>query len=184
MVFRLSTLSLPLMAALAFAGCREAETYGGPLGAPAAGSTGGSAGTGSAAPSSAVATLAGFQGGTVTGTVTFTKGSGTDVAVTVALSNCVAGKSYPVHIHEGKSCADAMAPGGHWGPTRGEGIPAVMCGSTTGMAMHTRSATPATTAWTIGGEATTNVIGHAFIVHEPDVAMMPKPISCGVIAAK
>ena len=187
MVFRLSRLSLPLMAALALAGaCREAETYGGPLGAPA-GSTGGgagaSAGTGAAAPSSAGATLAALMGNTVTGSVTFTKGSGTDVVVTVTLSNCVAGKSYPVHIHEGKGCADAMAQGEHWGPQRGEGIPNVMCGSTTGMSMLTRSAAMANLAWTIGGETATNVIGHAFVVHAPDMPM-PARIACGVIAAK
>jgi hypothetical protein len=134
---------------------------------------------------SAVATLAGFMGGTVTGTATFVKAAGTDVTVTVALANCVAGKSYPVHIHEGTSCADATAQGEHWGPARGEGIPSVMCTGTTGSSTLTRPATPTNLAWTIGGtDAMTNVVGHAFVVHAPDVPMMPPRISCGVITQK
>jgi Cu/Zn superoxide dismutase len=119
---------------------------------------------------------------TVTGTATFAKGAGsTDVTVNVALANCVAGKVYPVHIHEGMGCADAVAQGDHWGPARGEGIPSVTCTTTTGTSTLTRPATPTNLAWTIGGDVMTNVVGHAFVVHAPDVPMMPPRIACGVI---
>jgi Cu/Zn superoxide dismutase len=196
-----SKLLLPLLAALAvFTGCRETEQLSPALPAPMAGTaaaagTGAKAGTGGgagaagmmAAPAgSAVATITGFNGGKVTGTATFTKPTptSTDVKVVVALKDCEAGKSYPVHIHEGTSCADAMAQGEHWGPQRGEGIPNVVCSGTTGMSETTRPATPTNTAWTIGGDAMTNVVGHAFVVHAPDVPMMPPRIACGVIMQK
>jgi Cu/Zn superoxide dismutase len=198
MNFQLTKRTLPLLAALALgAGCRQTEVLGPALPAPAAGTaaaagTGARAGTGAAAAGtaaapagSAVATLAGFMGGTVTGSATFTKATGTDVAVTVALANCVPGKMYPVHIHEGTSCADAMAQGDHWGPARGEGIPLVSCGATmTGTSTLTRPAIPANLAWTIGGDVMTNVVGHAFVVHAPDVPMMPPRIGCGIITQK
>jgi len=135
--------------------------------------------------SSAVATIAGFMGGTVTGTATFTKGPGaTDVTVVVAIKDCVAGKMYPVHIHAGTSCADAVTQGDHWGPMRGEGIPMVPCVGTTGTSMLTRAATDPTTAWTIGGDPMTNVVGHAFVLHQPDAPAPPPRIGCGLITAK
>jgi len=195
-----SKLALPLVAALAvlmFAACREtavltpaaapAGTGGAKAGTGAAagmGAGGATAGTGAAPAGSAVATITGFMGGTVTGMATFSKGTGTDVKVDVALASCVAGKSYPVHIHEGTSCASAMAQGDHWGPARGEGIPNVTCSGTTGTSTTTRPATPTNLAWTIGGDMATNVVGHAFVVHDPDVAMMPPRIACGVITQK
>lgn len=173
---------LSLVALVLGTACRSAETYGPPLGAPAAG-TGVQGAAGGGAPGTmAVATLTGFMGGTVTGTATFAKApTGTDVTVTVALANCVAGKAYPVHIHAGTSCADAMMQGDHWGPARGEGIPNVMCAATTGMSTLTRPATDPNLAWTIGGDVATNVVGHAFVVHAPDVPMNPPRIACGII---
>lgn len=187
-------MTLPLLAALALgAGCRETQQLGPNLGAAGAAASGAAAGTGAggaaagtgAAPAgSAVATLASLMGGTVTGTATFAKVTGTDVAVTVALTNCVAGKTYPVHIHEGTGCADAAAQGEHWGPARGEGIPPVMCSGTTGTSTLTRPATPVNLAWTIGADPATNVVGHAFVVHAADVPSMPPRIACGVITQK
>ena len=131
----------------------------------------------------ATATIAGFEAGTVTGTAVFTQ-TGTDVTVVVTLMNCPDGP-HGVHIHEGTSCADATMQGAHWGPTRGEGIPSVMCTGMTGTAMLTRAATDPTLAWSVGGDAATNVVGHAFVVHDPapaTPAMAPAPrIGCGVI---
>lgn len=172
--------------------CRESKVYGpaptpaAGTGAGAAGTAGGSAGAGAGtgagaggSASTAIATLAGFMGGTVTGTATFAKGASTDVSVTIALSNCMAGKAYPVHIHAGTSCADVASQGDHWGPARGEGIPDVTCTTTTGTGMHTRTAANPTTSWTIGGDALTNVVGHAFVVHSADMPMTR--VACGVI---
>jgi Cu-Zn family superoxide dismutase len=149
-------------------------------GGAGAGAAGTTAGSGASAMPSAVATIAPFDMGMVTGTATFTQ-SGTDVTVVVSLSNCPDGM-HGVHIHQGTSCADATMQGGHWDMTRGEGIPAVMCANGTGTAMLTRNAMDPTLAWSVGGAAATNVIGHAFVVHNPGD---PAPrIGCGLIAAK
>ena len=128
----------------------------------------------------AEAKIAPFGMGSVVGTVSFTQ-SGTNVTVTVSLTNCPDGP-HGVHIHQGTSCADAAAQGDHWGPTRGEGIPSVMCTGGTGTATTVRTAMDPVTLWTIGGSADTNVVGHAFVVHDPG---MPAPrIGCGVIQSK
>lgn len=138
----------------------------------------GAAGSGSVP--MAAATISPFGMGAVTGTVTFMQ-MGTNVTATVSLSNCPDGP-HGVHIHQGTACTDAMAQGDHWGPTRGEGIPNVMCAAGVGTATVTRTAMDPVTSWTIGGAADTNVVGHAFVVHDPG---MPAPrIGCGVIQMK
>jgi Cu/Zn superoxide dismutase len=140
----------------------------------------GGAGSGAGA-AMAAATIAPFgMGNTVGGTVTFMQ-TGMDVTITVALTNCPDGP-HGVHIHQGTSCADPIVQGDHWDMKRGEGIPDVMCAGGMGTSTVTRMPTDPTTAWSVGGAPTTNVIGHAFVVHNPG---MPAPrIGCGVIAAK
>jgi Cu/Zn superoxide dismutase len=129
---------------------------------------------------SAAAMIAPFGMGTVTGTVTFTQ-AGTDVTAVVSLSNCPDGP-HGVHIHQGTSCADAMMQGDHWDMRRGEGIPDVMCSGGTGTSTVTRGAADPTTAWSIGGNPTTDVLGHVFVVHDPG---MPAPrIGCGQIVVR
>jgi hypothetical protein len=44
-----------------------------------------------------------------------------------------------------------------------------------------REATDPMRGWSVGGDATTNVIGHAFVPHADDA--MPSRIGCGVITA-
>jgi Cu/Zn superoxide dismutase len=127
----------------------------------------------------ATSAITGFMGGTMTGTATFTQ-DGDDVTVDLTLDGCAAGKAYPVHIHQGTSCADATAQGGHWDMTRGEGIPNIACNGTTGASHHTRVATPPETAWSIGGDATTDVVGHVIVVHDADTPT--NRIACGAIA--
>jgi Cu/Zn superoxide dismutase len=124
----------------------------------------------------AVATIAGFDGGSVTGTFTFTQDGG-DVTLVVALENCPDG-AHQVHIHEGTGCADETAQGMHWGPARGEGIPDVQCTGGEGTVMHTRSSTPANLAWSIGGNANSDIVGHAVVVHATGST---DRIGCGVI---
>jgi Cu/Zn superoxide dismutase len=103
---------------------------------------------------------------------------GTGVFVEVTLTNCPDGM-HGVHIHQGTSCDTAETQGAHWDMTRGEGIPDVLCSGGRGSSMATRMATPPETAWSVGGDAATNVVGHAFVVHGQ--GMPPERIACGVI---
>ena len=143
---------------------------------------GGDDGDGGAMASSSIT---GFMGGTVTGTGAFMQGApdtaADSVTLTLTLSACVADKAYPVHIHQGAACTDATTQGGHWDMTRGEGIPNITCTGTTGTVTYTRTAADATLAWSVGGDATTNVVGHTIVVHDPDNPTTR--IACGVIAA-
>lgn len=134
---------------------------------------------------SAASTISVFMGGTVTGTGTFSEdvvdapvGS---VKLTLTLTNCVDTKVYPAHIHQGSACTDATTQGGHWDMTRGEGIPTITCAGTTGTTSVVRYPTDPALAWSIGGDAATNVIGHVIVIHDPTTPMTR--IACGAIAA-
>ena len=145
----------------------------------AAGSAAGAGGSGGDV-KTVVATIAGFGTGTVAGTATFTSSPG-GVTVVVQLTSCPDGV-HPVHIHEGKSCMDATTQGAHWDMTRGEGIPDVTCSGNMGTVTYTRMNTDPK-PWTVGaGDPTTDVDGHAFVVH--DMSAVPPPrIGCGVISS-
>lgn len=163
----------------------------------------------------------------LSGTAKFTM-IGSSIKLDINVQNCADGR-YPVHIHEGTSCADAMAQGGHWGVVaapvaggggsggaggnagaggssgasggsagaaggsagaggspatmvilRGEGIPDIQCSGMMGMSTVTRDNTDPKLTWSIGGDATTNVVGHVIVVH--DATMPTKRIACGKIA--
>jgi Cu/Zn superoxide dismutase len=168
--------SLFVICALGVSGCASGDDGGD--GASAGGGAGNGAGGNGAATARAVAAISGFGGGTVTGTATFSQ-QPAGVTVEIMLSNCPDGV-HPVHIHEGTSCADAMMQGAHWNMTRGEGIPDITCAGGTGVSTYTRMPTPAELAWSIGGDAATSVVNHAFVVHNNDE--MKTRIGCGVIA--
>jgi Cu/Zn superoxide dismutase len=139
----------------------------------------------------ATAELASFMAGTVTGKASFAQ-NGSDVYVEITLNNCVDKLAYPVHIHAGTACDDATTQGDHWGPARGEGIPNIPCTGTRGRVNHARPAAAADTTWTVGGDPTTNVVGHVIVVHEapppPDSGLTPTDppprIACGVIVGR
>ncbi|MFT3927716.1 MAG: superoxide dismutase family protein [Myxococcales bacterium] len=128
---------------------------------------------------SEVGEISPFGAGEVTGTVSFSQRP-TGVRVKVTLENCPDG-SHPVHIHQGTSCADAAGQGGHWGPggVRGEGIPNVVCADGTGSSTFLNDRTSADQLWTLDGNADTDPLGHAFVVH----AEGGERIGCGVIEA-
>jgi Cu/Zn superoxide dismutase len=123
------------------------------------------------------AQIAGFGMGTVTGTASFAAATG-GVQVTVTLQNCPDG-AHPTHVHEGTSCADATTQGAHWGPAgvRGEGIPPITCASGTGTVTYLNPGATPDKVWTLDGNATTDPMGHAFVVHSAD----GNRIGCGVI---
>jgi len=144
---------------------------------------GGDDGGGTAA--MATSPLTGLAGATVTGTGTFVQGApdtaADSVTLTLTINGCVDTKVYGAHIHQGSACTDNTTQGGHWDTTRGEGIPSITCSGTTGTTTINRAATDATIAWSVGGAAATDVIGHVIVVHDPDTATTR--IACGVIAA-
>jgi Cu/Zn superoxide dismutase len=124
-------------------------------------------------------TATGVDDSGIQGTATFTQ-EGSNVTLVIALTNCPAG-AHEVHIHQGTSCAaQGNAAGNHWGPTRGEGIPDVVCAGGTGSVTYTRTAENASLAWSIGGTPMTNIVGHAMIVHATGSTAR---IACGVIEA-
>jgi hypothetical protein len=114
------------------------------------------------------------------GVVTFTN-LGPSIEISIALTQCQNGKSYPIHIHTGTSCADEMSQGGHWDPPRGEGIPNVACSNAIGMVLTQRDSSDAK-PWTVGPPMESNVVGHVMVLHDPDDPT--KRIACGEIKAQ
>jgi hypothetical protein len=79
----------------------------------------------------------------------------------------------------GGTAGSGGAAGGPAMLLRGEGIPEIMCKGTTGSSMLSRANTDPKLAWSVGGDMTTNVVGHVVVVHDP-VAKTPR-IACGKI---
>jgi superoxide dismutase, Cu-Zn family len=105
------------------------------------------------------------------------------VQVTYAIENCPQGE-HQTHIHEGTGCASTAQQGMHWGPTRGENIGPtgmITCDAQMrGALVYTRPSTNATTRWTIGDGATSDILGHPVVVHG---LSMNDRHGCGVIQA-
>jgi Cu/Zn superoxide dismutase len=127
---------------------------------------------------SADAQLMPLQGGSVTGSVHFAQ-LGTKVDMTVTLSSCPAGL-HALHIHANAACGDnGNAAGGHWQPQH-DGIGDISCGDD-GSAQY--SFTPPDGTWSIGGPASTNLLGHALILHAgPNQPDPGGRIACGIPA--
>ena len=114
----------------------------------------------------------------ITGSASFSSNA-TGVNLSVMVSGCQSGKEYPIHVHQGMSCESAMAQGGHWDMTRGEGIPNIVCGGRMGATQVMRAKTDAATAWSVGDGSATDVIGHVVVIHDADEPT--QRIACGVI---
>jgi Cu/Zn superoxide dismutase len=138
--------------------------------------------TGAAGMPATAASTAGTGGAqapaSITGSASFASNA-SGVNLTVMVSGCQSGKQYPIHVHQGMSCESAMAQGGHWDMTRGEGIPNIACGGRMGATMVSRPKTDATTAWSVGDGSATDVIGHVVVIHDADDPT--QRIACGVI---
>jgi hypothetical protein len=127
----------------------------------------------------AVATIEKIDPNMISGTATFTQNDG-NTSVMVELADCADGM-HPVHIHQGTSCDTTDTQMGHWDMMRGEGIANVMCTGGTGTTMFMRPNTDPL-PWSVGGDKSSDVIGHVFVVHNMDD--MKTRIGCGPIVAK
>jgi hypothetical protein len=102
------------------------------------------------------------------------------VDLNVMVTGCVAGKSYPIHIHEGTSCDNAMTQKGHWGPMRGEMIPNIMCGTgSVGSTSTGRDMSNPELTWSLGDMTESDVIGHVLVIHDADDPNVR--IACGKV---
>ena len=99
--------------------------------------------------------------------------------MTVSLSGCPAGP-HALHIHANAACADdGNAAGGHWQPQH-DGTVDVSCAED---GSAERSFTPPDGTWSIGGPASTSVLGHALILHAgPNQPDPGGRIACGIPA--
>jgi superoxide dismutase, Cu-Zn family len=142
----------------------------------------------------ASADIAPTTGRTVTGTATFTVLEAGGASISVEVADAPEGM-HGFHIHETPDCGmDGMNAGDHWNPDgEDHGMPGQDpshlgdLGNFTVAADGTGTLTAANPTWTIGDGATTDVVGHAVIVHaDPDDFSQPlgnagARIGCGII---
>jgi superoxide dismutase, Cu-Zn family len=144
------------------------------------------------------AQIAPTQGNTVTGSVALSTSS-EGVHITGSIQGLKPNAEFGFHVHEKGDCSapDGSSAGGHFNPTQAQH------GNPTGAAHHAGdmpniksnaegAAQVDTTAagTTLHGEATTDILGKAIVVHESpdDYTTQPsgnsgKRVACGVIAA-
>jgi hypothetical protein len=124
-------------------------------------------------------TVDALAGGAIDGEGTFTEtATGVDLALHVlGCENVNFAKQLPIVIMQGGDCSAATLLGAHWDSPRGEGIPATGCVGNGGHLSYTRANSDAK-PWTVGTPDASNVIGHAFVVYDPETL---QPGGCGVI---
>jgi Cu-Zn family superoxide dismutase len=177
-----ATLSLSAIAVLGF-GCQ---------GRTASGTTSAVAKPGSSA---ATAKLEPRSGSEARGTAFFTEKDGS-VTLVLEVTGLTPGE-HAFHLHEKGDCsaADATSAGGHWNPTSEDhgkwgthpfhrGDVANLVADATGKATLTFS----TPLWSIGGDPSRDVVGHALIVHAKADDFKTQPtgdaggrVACGVV---
>lgn len=145
----------------------------------------------------ATANITSASGSNVNGRAHFNQVGDMTVRMEIQVSGLTPGGNHALHIHETGDCSapDATSAGGHWNPTgephgkRGEGqfhkgdiinLQADSDGNAT--------FTADIEGWTVGGADSTNIVGHAVIIHAnaDDFTSQPsgaagERIACGVI---
>jgi Cu/Zn superoxide dismutase len=157
---------------------------GGGAGGSGGGGAGGDGGSGGAkADATAEAVLNPTGGNTITGKATFEQ-TGTTVKMTMTVMNCPTGK-HAMHLHMNKDCGNnGEAAGTHWVPN-GEKIGDVDCGANMmGTHTHVREADDPQGAWTIGGNAATDITKYSMVVHEASDVSPGGRIACGLVNTK
>lgn len=182
------------------------DTSGG-MGSTGAGQTGQTGQTGQmgasggetrAEPKQVIVPIDPKSGSKMTGTATFTSEGG-KVTVKIDISGAPAGV-HAVHIHEKGDCssADGESAGGHWNPTseaHGKwGNKPYHLGDIGNIDVGkdgTGSISVTSDQWTLGTGGTSDVIGHAIVVHGKADDFKSQPsgaagtrIGCGVIQRK
>ncbi|HEY1025054.1 MAG TPA: superoxide dismutase family protein [Sphingobacteriaceae bacterium] len=134
------------------------------------------------------------------GTAVFSQKNGSEVVMKLAITfPTMANKSVAVHIHEHGDCGDSGKEAhGHWNPTNEQhgkwGSSAYHSGDIGNVQLNgegTGTITLSSDRWTIGGDATTDILNKAIIVHSgvDDYKTQPtgnagSRIGCGVIMRK
>jgi hypothetical protein len=162
------------------AGCAQVREPVAPAGAAGASATVSSAvNVGATASAKLLPLMAAADGDGVTGSATFTVTT-EGVNAEVWVMQCKSSRAYAVQIYAGNACTSAVLSGPVWDGTRGLGIDKVAClGVRGGDAYHVRRSSDPK-PWTIGGPATSNLIGHAIAALDPDTL---QPVACGQIVA-
>jgi hypothetical protein len=100
------------------------------------------------------------------------------VDLLVVISNCEKGFTYQLAILEGRDCTSSALRDAAW--AMGGALPRVGCLGTGGARGSHSQPSSGANPWTIGGPASSNLLGHAFVVRSADGA---QPLACGVITA-
>ncbi len=117
---------------------------------------------------------------TVTGTATFSVNPQGLLSLQISLTNCPPGP-HGAHLHEFASCgSNGNDAGNHWVP-KGEIIQTINCAADGTATSTTLSMGP--TYWTIGGDASSNVLPHAIMIHASADPSAGARIGCGVATA-
>jgi hypothetical protein len=113
----------------------------------------------------------------IVGTASFVATAG-GVDLVVSITGCRA-LGYPVLLHQAADCSELGLRSPVWNASGGTNITSVHCTGTTGIGLdyYTRPNTDPM-PWSVGGPASTSVLAHALVVHDP-VTM--DPLSCGVV---
>jgi len=101
------------------------------------------------------------------------------VDLTVSMQDCRSGHLYPVVLFEGADCAALTRDSATWDDTRGKGIAPAICPGAPGAFAYYARKSDEPKPWSLGGSASSNVLGHAIAVLDPDTG---EPLACGVIA--
>jgi Cu-Zn family superoxide dismutase len=151
-----------------------------------------------AAASGAAAKIEAKSGSTASGEASFSSAGG-KVTMNVKVTGLAPG-THAIHLHEKGDCSDpeAKLAGPHWNPSNeahgrwGQGaFHHGDIGNLEANAKGEASLTFATDMWTIGGPASSDIIGRAVVVHEKADDFQTQPtgnaggrIGCGVIQKK
>ena len=143
----------------------------------------------------AVATIASKSDSHLTGKAVFHQAHG-KVTLTVTLEGAEPG-THAVHLHEKGDCsaADGSSAGGHWNPTADEhgkwGTAHFHRGDIGNVEVGANgkgTLTLAADGWSVGGDAATDVVGKAVIVHAKADDFTTQPtgnaggrVGCGVV---